>query len=129
MRSSKLTPMELEIMKVLWDRGPSSIPEILERLGKAGGPAYTTVQTLVYRLERKKAIRRASEKIVNANVFEPRISQTAVEGSMIDDLVRLLGGRALPIMTHLIDSGKLTRAEIREAQQALRGHPVKESKP
>lgn len=115
----KLTRLELQIMETLWTRGPCSIRDLLEAFPRDQRLAYTTVQTVVYRLEAKKAIRRAS-KISNAHVFEAVVSRTSAQHRMIDDLVRLFGGRRLPIMTHLIESGKLTPEEVREARAALR---------
>ena len=115
----KLTRLELQIMETLWSKGPSSIRELQEAFPKKQKPAYTTVQTVVYRLEWKKAVRRTT-KISNAHVFEPVVSRNSVQRRMIDELVGLFGGRALPIVTHLIDSGKLTRDEVREARKALR---------
>jgi BlaI family transcriptional regulator, penicillinase repressor len=119
----KLTKLELQIMELLWSKGPSSIREIQEafpaRAKGAPPPAYTTVQTIVYRLEWKKAVRR-TKKIGNAHVFEAVISPNSVQHRMIDDLLGFFGGRALPIVAHLIDSGKLTPDEVREAQKSLR---------
>ena len=110
-------------MELLWSKGPSSIREIQEafpaRAKGAPPPAYTTVQTIVYRLEWKKAVRR-TKKIGNAHVFEAVISRNSVQHRMIDDLLGFFGGRALPIVAHLIDSGKLTPDEVREAQKSLR---------
>lgn len=119
MRSPKLSRLELRIMDTLWTRGPSSIRDLQESFPEKERPAYTTVQTVVYRLEWKKALRRI-KKISNAHVFEPIISRNSAQRRMIDELVGLFGGRALPIVTHLIDSGKLTKDEVREAQKALR---------
>jgi BlaI family penicillinase repressor len=115
----KLTRLELQIMETLWSKGPSSIRELLEAFPKDERLAYTTVQTVVYRLEAKKAIRRTS-KVSNAHVFEAVISRTSAQHRMIDDLVALFGGRRLPIVTHLIESGKLSSEELREARAALR---------
>ena len=119
----KLTKLELQIMEMLWSKGPSSIREIQEAFPQrpkgAPPPAYTTVQTIVYRLEWKKAVRR-TRKISNAHVFEAMISRDKVQHRMIDELLGFFGGRALPIVAHLIDSGKLTSDEVREAQKALR---------
>ena len=115
----KLTRLELQIMETLWSRGPSSIRELLEAFPKDQRLAYTTVQTVVYRLEAKKAIRRTS-KVSNAHVFEALVSRASAQHRMIDDLVALFGGRRLPIVTHLIESGKLTSDELREARSALR---------
>src|ERR1041385_2115880 len=119
MASPKLSRLELQIMEKLWSKGPCSIREMQEAFPEKRRPAYTTVQTVVYRLEWKKAVRRA-KKVSNAHGFEPLISRDAVQHRMIDDLVGLFGGRALPIVTHLIDSGKLTKDEVREARKVLR---------
>jgi predicted transcriptional regulator len=119
MPSPKLSRLELQTMETLWNRGASSIRELQEAFPEKRRPAYTTVQTVVYRLEWKKAVRRTN-KIGNAHVFEPVISRNSVQHRMIDDLVGLFGGRALPIVTHLIDSGKLTPDEVKEARKALR---------
>jgi BlaI family transcriptional regulator, penicillinase repressor len=105
-------------METLWTKGPCSIRELQEAFPEKQRPAYTTVQTVVYRLEWKRAVRRTA-KIGNAHIFEPVISRGSVERRMIDELVGLFGGRALPIVTHLIDSGSLTPDEVREAQKAL----------
>lgn len=118
----KLTKLELQIMELLWSKGPASIREIQAAFPARRGaspPAYTTVQPIVYRLEWKKAERRAS-KVANARVFEAVISRNSVQHRMIDDLLGFFGGRALPIVAHLIDSGKLTPDEVHEAQKALR---------
>jgi predicted transcriptional regulator len=115
----KLTRLELQVMDTLWSKGPCSIREMLEAFPKDERLAYTTVQTVVYRLEAKKAIRRTS-KLGNAHVFEAMVSRDSAQHRMIDDLVALFGGRRLPIVTHLIESGKLTREELREARAALR---------
>ena len=128
MPSAKLSRLELRIMETLWTRGPSSIRELQESFPEKQRPAYTTVQTVVYRLEWKKAVRRA-KKVSNAHVFEPTNSRGSVQRRMIDDLVGLFGGRALPVVTHLIDSGKLTEEEVREAQKALREFSKKEKRP
>jgi BlaI family transcriptional regulator, penicillinase repressor len=123
----KLTRLELQIMETLWSEGPSSIRELLEAFPRDRRLAYTTVQTVVYRLEAKKAIRRTS-KLGNAHVFEAVVSRDSAQHRMIDDLVALFGGRRLPIMTHLIESGKLTPEELREARAALR-KATKQEKP
>jgi len=106
-------------METLWSKGPASIRELVEAFPKDERLAYTTVQTVVYRLEEKKAIRRTS-KFGNAHVFEAGVSRDSAQHRMIDDLVALFGGRRLPIVTHLIESGKLTPEELREARAALR---------
>src|SRR5580698_10104476 len=115
----KLTRLELRIMETLWTKGASSIRELLEAFPEDERLAYTTVQTVVYRLEEKKAIRRTS-KVSNAHVFEAVVSRSAAQHRMIDELVALFGGKRLPLMTHLIESGRLSPEEVREAQKALR---------
>lgn len=115
----KLTRLELRIMEALWSRGASSIREIQESFPERGRPAYTTVQTTVYRMERKKVLRRA-KKISNAHIFEATISRHAAQGRLIDDLLGLFGGRTQPVMAHLIESGKLTLDDLEQARKAVR---------
>src|SRR4030095_8735094 len=101
----KLSKLELTIMQALWTKGPSSIREIHETFPKRKRPlTYSTVQTMVYRLEAKKALRRV-KKISNAFIFEAAISREAAERKLIDDLLGLFGGRTRPIFAHLIESG------------------------
>lgn len=121
----KLTRLELRIMETLWSKSPCSIRELLDAFPEDERLAYTTVQTVVYRLEAKKAVRR-SGKFSNAHVFEAVVSRDSAQHRMIDDLVALFGGRRLPIVTHLIESGKLTPEELREARAALRKATKKE---
>jgi len=118
MRHPKLARLELQIMDVLWTRGPSAIREIQESFPKRKRPAYTTIQTTVYRLEEKKTVKRI-KKIGHAHIFETTVSREAAEGRLIDDLLSLFGGRLQPVMAHLIGSGRLTLADIREAEKAL----------
>jgi predicted transcriptional regulator len=113
-------------METLWSKGPSSIRELLEAFPEDERLAYTTVQTVVYRLEAKKAVRRSSSKISNAHVFEAVVSRASAQHRMIDDLVALFGGQRLPIVTHLIESGRLTPEEVREARKAFRNLAKKE---
>jgi len=115
----KLTKLELQIMEALWSRGASSIREIQETFPERGRPAYTTVQTTVYRMERKRFVRRA-KKISNAHIFEATVSRQAAQGRLIDDLLGLFGGRPQPVMAHLIESGKLTLDDLEEAKKAVR---------
>ena len=115
----KLSKLELRIMETLWSKGPSSIRDLVEEFPQAERLAYTTVQTVVYRLEEKKAVRRTS-KIGNAHVFEAVVSRISAQHRMIDELVALFGGKPLPIVAHLIESGRLTPEEVREARKALR---------
>ena len=115
----KLTRLELQVMDALWTHGASSVREIQERFPEKDRPAYTTVQTMVYRLETKKAIRRV-KKIGNAHIFEAAISRNAAQRRLIDDLLSFFGGRSQPVMAHLIESGNLTLDDVKEAEQALR---------
>jgi len=115
----RLTKLELQIMEALWTNGPSCIREIQEAFPASERPAYTTVQTTVYRMEGKKFLRR-TKKISHAHIFEASISREAARGRLIDDLLNLFGGRTQPVMAHLVESGKLTMADIEEAQAALR---------
>ena len=115
----KLTKLELRIMEALWSLGASSIREIQEGFPERDRPAYTTVQTTVYRMERKKVLRRI-KKISNAHIFEAMISRHAAQRRLIDDLLNLFGGRSQPVMAHLIESGKLTLEDVKEAQKILR---------
>jgi BlaI family penicillinase repressor len=121
----KLTKLELQIMETLWSLGASSIREIQEAFPERDRPAYTTVQTTIYRMERKKILRRA-KKISNAHIFEAVISRHAAQGRLIDDLLGLFGGRTQPVMAHLIESGKFTMDDVREAEKALRRLAKKE---
>jgi BlaI family transcriptional regulator, penicillinase repressor len=115
----KLTKLELQIMEALWNRGASSIREIQEAFPEKDRPAYTTIQTTVYRLEGKSTVRRV-KKISNAHIFEAAISRNAAQRRLIDDLLGLFGGRTQPVMAHLIESGKLTLDDVKEAEKALR---------
>jgi predicted transcriptional regulator len=106
-------------MDVLWNGGPSSVREIQQAFPEAARPAYTTVQTTVYRLEGKKAVRRA-KKISNAHIFEAAVSRAAAERRLVDELLSLFGGRPQPVVAHLVESGKLTLEDLEQAQKALR---------
>lgn len=114
----KLSKLEIRIMNALWDRGELSIREIQEAFPARNRPAYTTVQTTVYRLEQKGAVRR-SKKISNAHIFEPVVSRSAAQRRLIDDLLGLFGGRSQPIMAHLVESGKLSLDDVRAAERTL----------
>src|SRR5712671_5743094 len=102
----KLTKLELQIMEALWTQGPLSVREVQQAFPAKKRPAYTTVQTTIYRLEFKGALRRF-KKISNAHIFEAVISRDAVQGRLIDDLMGMFGGRTQPVMAHLIGSGRL----------------------
>src|ERR1700722_7881607 len=118
MKLPKLTKLELQIMEALWTRGPCAIREIQETFPKRNRPAYSTIQTTVYRLEAKKTLRRV-KKISHAHIFEASISRGEAQGRLIDDLISLLGDRLQPVMAHLIESRKLTLEDVREAEKAL----------
>ena len=119
MAKTKFTRLELQIMQALWDNGKISIREIQEAFPESGRPAYTTIQTTVYRLESKKAVRRV-KKISNAHIFEAVVSRNAAQGRLIDELLGLFGGRTQPVMAHLIESGRLTMDDVKEAEQTLK---------
>ena len=127
MPEPKLARLELQIMDVLWTQGQASIREIQEAFPERKRPAYTTIQTTVYRLEEKKALRRV-KKVGNFHIFEPAISRDAARGRLIDDLLALFGGRTQPVMAHLIESGKLTLEDVKDAPSraasALRRAPT-----
>jgi predicted transcriptional regulator len=119
MARPKLTKLELQIMDALWSRGSASIREIQETFPEKDRPAYTTIQTTVYRLEGKKAVRRV-RKVGNFHVFEAAVSRDAAQRKLIDDLLALFGGSTQPVMAHLIESGKLTLEDVKEAEKILR---------
>ena len=114
----KLTKLELRIMDALWIQGPSSIREIQEAFPEPR-PAYTTIQTTVYRLEAKKAVRRV-KKVGNAHIFEAAVTRATAHRRLIDDLLSFFGGSSQPVMAHLIDSGNLTLEDVKEAERTLR---------
>lgn len=115
----KLSRLEMQIMDTLWNLGALSIREIQEAFPARKRPAYTTIQTTVYRLETKKALRR-SKKIGNAHIFEAVVSRDSAQRRLIDDLLGIFGGRTQPVMAHLIESGRLTLDDVKEAEQALK---------
>jgi BlaI family penicillinase repressor len=119
MKSPKLTKLELRVMEALWNNGASSIREIQETFPEKERPAYTTVQTIVYRLEAKNAVHRV-KKISNAHIFEASVSRNAAHGRLIDNFLGLFGGAPQPVMAHLIETGKLTLDDLQEAQGMIR---------
>jgi len=127
MFSKKLTKLELQIMDALWLKGTCSVREIHETFPVAIRPAYTTVQTTVYRLERKKALR-CTKRISNANIFEAVISREDAQRRLIDELLAMLGGRAKLVMAHLVESGELTLEDVKEAETTLRKNAKKEAR-
>jgi BlaI family penicillinase repressor len=122
---AKLSKLELRIMEALWTKGALSIREIQESFPEKDRPAYTTVQTMVYRLEPKKAVRRL-KKISNAHIFEATLSRNAAQRRLVDEFLGLFGGRTQPMMTHLIETGKLTLEDVQEAEKVLRERADKE---
>ena len=122
----KLTKLELQVLEALWEKGLSSVREIQEASPELGCLAYTTVQTIVYRLERKKVLR-CVKRISNANIFEAAISRQDAQRRLIDDLLALFGrGRAKLVMAHLVESGELTLDDVKEAERVLRKSSGKE---
>jgi predicted transcriptional regulator len=122
----KLTKLELQVLDALWEKGPCSVREIQENFPESGRPAYTTVQTIVYRLERKNVLR-CVKRISNANIFEAVISRQDAQRRLIDELLALFGrGKAKLVMAHLVESGELTLEDVKEAERALRKSSGKE---
>ena len=119
MPNPKLSKLEMKIMETIWNCGSASIREIQEDFPEKDRPAYTTIQTTVYRLEAKKAVRRV-KKVGNFHIFEAAISRDAAQRKLIDELLALFGGRTQPVMAHLIETGKLTLADVKEAEKTLR---------
>ena len=119
MATTKLTKLELKIMEALWTHGPAAVREVQEQFPEESRPAYTTVQTMLYRLETKKAVRR-TKKIGNAHIFEAVVSRASAQHRLIDDFLGLFGGQAQPVMAHLIQTGQLTMDDVREAERLLK---------
>src|SRR5215510_6977413 len=119
MKHPKLTRLELQVMEALWNRGPCSIREIHETFPEKTRPAYTTIQTTVYRMEGKGALR-CTKRISNANIFEAAVSRGAAQNRLIDELMSLFGGRTKPVMARLAETGDLTLEDIKEAEKVIR---------
>jgi BlaI family transcriptional regulator, penicillinase repressor len=117
----RLTKSELPILEVLWTRGACSVREIHEALPQKGRPAFTTVQTVIYRLEKKHAVR-CVKRIANANIFEAAVSRDEAHTTIVDELLALFGGRSKPVIARLVESGKLTLDDIRDAEEAHKEH-------
>jgi BlaI family penicillinase repressor len=128
MRLPKLSKLEMQIMEVLWTHGPSAIREVQESFAQKNRPAYTTVQTMVYRLETKKALRRA-RKIGNAHIFEAVLTRDAAQRRLVDEFLSLFGGRMQPVMAHLIEAGNLTPKDVADAEKLLRDLVRKKKEP
>jgi len=115
----KLSNLELRIMETLWSDGEASIRAVQESFPEADRPAYTTIQTTMYRMEAKKILRR-TRKVGNFHLFEAAISRKAAQRRLVDDLLSLFGGRTQPVMAHLIESGKLTLDDVKDAEKILK---------
>jgi len=120
MAGPKLTKLELQIMETLWTSGESSIRAVQESFAAKGRPAYTTIQTTIYRMEAKGVGRRV-KKVGNFHIFAATVTRSAAQRRLVDDLLALFGGRSQPVMAHLIESGKLTMKDVKEAEKVLRG--------
>jgi BlaI family transcriptional regulator, penicillinase repressor len=121
----RLSKLEFQIMETLWAKGDSSIREIQESFPAKRRPAYTTIQTTVYRMEAKEVVRRV-KKVGNFHIFAASISRESAQRRVIDDLLSIFGGRTQPVMAHLIESGKLSLEDVKEAEKALRRLSLKE---
>jgi predicted transcriptional regulator len=121
MAAIRLAKLELQIMNIFWRRGASSVREIQEEFPEDTRPAYTTIQTTVYRLESKGALR-IVKRISNANIFDAALSRQDAQGRVVDDLLAILDGEIQSVMAHLVRSGKLKLSDIQEAERALRRH-------
>jgi predicted transcriptional regulator len=126
MKTPRPSKTELRVLEILWKNGASSIRDIQESFPEKNRPAYTTVQTLVYRLEAKKALRRL-KKPGSVNLFEPVISRAAAQRNVIDDFLAMFGGQMQPVMNQLIEAGKLTLEDIQAAEKRLRELKEKKS--
>lgn len=115
---AKLSKLEYQIMEALWSRGDSSIREIQETFSSRRVPAYTTIQTTVYRMEAKELLRRV-RKVGNFHIFAAVISREVAQRRLIDDLLGFFGGRSQPVMAHLIETGKLSLDDVKEAEKTL----------
>ena len=125
MKLPKFGRLEFQIMEMFWKSGPCSVREIQEAFPEKKRPAYTTVQTTVYRLEEKKALRLV-KRIGKAKVFEATISRTQAQTRLIDDLMSLFGGQVKPVMARLVETGKLTAEDVRDVEQMLHDHRGKD---
>jgi predicted transcriptional regulator len=118
MPGPRISRFELQLLEKLWDMGPCPVREIQESLPEKDRPAYTTVQTMIYRLEEKGAVRRI-KKIGNAHIFQAVLTRKAVHRRLIGDLLNLFGGSAAPVMSHLIETGKLTLADVKALEKRI----------
>src|SRR5271156_6459194 len=119
MAGKKLSKLELEILETLWTRGEASIREMQEAFPEKKRPGYTTVQTMVYRLEAKGVVRRV-RKVGNFHMFAATVSRDTAQRRLVDDLLAMFGGQSRPVVAHLIESGKLTLEDVEFAEKTLR---------
>jgi BlaI family penicillinase repressor len=117
-KAIRLTKFEMEVMGPLWELGRASVREVQELLPERKRPAYTTVQTIVRRLEEKGAVRRV-KKIGNAFIFEPLVTRQAAHSRLITELLEVFGGSARPLMSHLAETGKLSLEDLKELENAM----------
>jgi predicted transcriptional regulator len=117
----KLSKLEFQIMETLWVSGEASIREILDSLPAKGRPAYNTIQTMIYRMEPKGIVRRV-KKVGNFHVFEAVITRDAAQRRVIDDLLSYFGGQSQLLMAHLLESGKISLSDVRQAEQIVKNH-------
>ena len=120
----KPTRLELELLNALWKLGTASIREIQESLPKDRQPEYTTVQTIIYRLEEKGAVRRA-KKVGNAHIFEPLVSKQSALAALIEDFIGTLGGSAEPLVAHLVETGKISTEELKQIEKLIQERRAK----
>jgi BlaI family transcriptional regulator, penicillinase repressor len=125
MKLPRLTKLELQIMETFWSRGECSVREVQEAFPERHRPAYTTVQTTVYRLEDKKALRLV-KRIGKAKVFGAAISRNQAQTRLIDELLSLLGGEVRPVMARLVETDRLTRNDVKDVEEMLREHGKKD---
>lgn len=119
MAEARLSRLEIRIMETLWERGEASIREMQEAFPGKKQPGYTTVQTMVYRMEAKKVVRRV-RKVGNFHLFQAAVSRDAVQRRLVDDLLAMFGGQSRPVVAHLIDAGKLTLEDVKYAEKTLK---------
>jgi len=127
MSQPKLTKLELQILEALWAHGKASIREIQEAFPEPR-PAYTTIQTTVYRLEGKQALRRV-RKISNADIFEPLIARDVARHKLLDEILSFFGGKAQPMMAQLAEAGKLTLDDVRELEKTIKRLDAEQKSP
>ena len=119
MPGTRLTKLEIQIMETLWTRGEASIREMQDAFPEKKRPGYTTVQTMVYRLEAKKVVRRV-RKVGNFHIFAATVSREAAQRRLVDDLLAMFGGQSRPVVAHLIGAGKLTLDDVEYAEKTLK---------